>query len=121
MGAKTNKTNKSKKRGKQVKVEEEKSEYYVSGISDGAIKRLARRGGIKRMGREVYSQAREVFLRFINRLVEDSWSYCECARRKTILPIDVVYALRRHGRNLYGYVYDAEVKGYQGITHASDD
>ena len=111
----------TKKRGtKSRKKDVDEDSYFVSGISDGSIRRLARRGGIKRIGRDVYSEVRIIYLRFVDRLASDSYSYCECAKRKTILPIDVVYALKRQGRNLYGYVYDEKVQGHLGVTHESD-
>ena len=117
------------KRKSRTKKRDEKSKkkptdentYYVSGISDGSIKRLARRGGIKRISADVYSEIRKIYLKFLDKLVTDSYSYCECAKRKTIYPIDVVYALKRQGRNLYGYVYDDIVGGHLGVTHQEDD
>ena len=109
---------KGKKRGSSSKAKKlNKNSYFVSGISNGAIKRLARKGGIIRASAEIYSEIRKIYGLFLDKLVMDSWSYCECARRKTIKPIDVIYALKRQGRNMYGYVHDHEVGGHNGITH----
>mmetsp|Transcript_35028 Transcript_35028/g.40482 ORF Transcript_35028/g.40482 Transcript_35028/m.40482 type:complete len:126 (-) Transcript_35028:22-399(-) len=112
----------TKKRGDRSKKKSlEEDSYFISGISNGAIRRLSRRAGIKRMAFQVCAQIREVFTRFIDKLAMDSFNYCESARRKTILPIDVVYALKRQGRNLYGYVYDKKPKQKQpGVSQPSE-
>ena len=112
----------TKKRGdKSKKKNVDEDSYLVSGISNGAIRRLARRGGIKRISEGVYSEIRSIFIRFVDKLATDSYNYCECAKRKTILPIDVIYALKRQGRNLYGYVYDNDVSGHLATTHDDDE
>nr|AFA26293.1 histone H4B [Euplotes octocarinatus] len=112
----------TKKRGDKSKGKAlDDNSYKVSGISDGAIRRLARRGGIKRIAEGVYSEIRTIFTRFVDKLATDSYNYCECAKRKTILPIDVIYALKRQGRNLYGYVYDNDVTGHLGVTHDEEE
>mmetsp|Transcript_13063 Transcript_13063/g.14687 ORF Transcript_13063/g.14687 Transcript_13063/m.14687 type:complete len:136 (-) Transcript_13063:93-500(-) len=115
------KNSKGRKRDKGYsKRELDEDSYYVSGISDGAIKRLARRGGIKRVSAGIYPEVRLIYLNFIDKLAEDSFNYAECARRRTIHPIDVVYALKRQGRNIYGYVYDDDVGGHNAIKHDDD-
>ena len=111
----------TKKRGmKSKRKQEDEDSFFVSGISNGAIKRLARRGGIKRISSDCYHEMRSIYLRFLDRLVNDAYSYSECAKRKTIFPIDVIYALKRQGRNLYGYVYDEKVTGHLGVKHEDD-
>ncbi|KAK0039126.1 histone H4 [Biomphalaria pfeifferi] len=52
----------------------------IQGITKPAIRRLARRGG-----------------------VTDAVTYTEHAKRKTVTAMDVVYALKRQGRTLYGF------------------
>ena len=106
----------TKKRGSRSKRRSNQEDsYFISGISNGAIRRLARRGGVKRISLETYGEVRKIYLRFLDKLVSDSYNYCECAKRKTIYPIDVVYALKRQGRNLYGYVFDQDVGGHLGV------
>merc|ERR1712070_642490 len=53
----------------------------IDGITRPAIRRLCRRGGVKRISSFIY----------------------EHARRKTVTAMDVVYALKRQGRTLYGF------------------
>nr|DAD36740.1 TPA_asm: hypothetical protein HUJ06_007381 [Nelumbo nucifera] len=49
----------------------------IQGITKPAIRRLARRGGVKRISGLIYE--------------------------KTVTAMDVVYALKRQGRTLYGF------------------
>eukprot|EP00889_Picochlorum_renovo_P000646 jgi/Picre1/27676/NNA_000640.t1 len=53
----------------------------IQGITKPAIRRLARRGGVKRISGLIYEETRE----------------------KTVTAFDVVYALKRQGRTLYGF------------------
>jgi histone H4 len=73
------------------------------GISDGDVRRLARRGGVKRIAGMVYPEVRSVLEIFIRQILRDTVTYTEFARRKTVLPVDVLYALKRNGRTLYGF------------------
>ena len=102
------------------KKKEDNTSYFGSGISDGAIRRLARKGGVKRIASTVYQEMRETYLQFLEVLVNHAVAYCDCANRKTILPIDVVYSLKRQGRNIYGYVYDDNVMGHNAVVHHDD-
>ena len=75
----------------------------VRSIAKGAIRRLARRAGVKRVSGLLYDEVRGVVKSFVETTTRDAISYTEHARRKTVSALDVVYALRRRGRLLYGY------------------
>ena len=75
----------------------------LQGITKPAIRRLARRGGVKRISGLIYEEARGVLKVFLENVLRDAVTYCEHARRKTVTAIDVVSALKRQGRTLYGY------------------
>jgi|UniRef100_A0A914DYW8 histone H4 len=75
----------------------------IAGITKPAIRRLARRGGVKRISGLIYNEIRQVLKVFLERIVKDSIAYCEHVHRRTITAMDVVYALKRHGRTLYGF------------------
>ena len=75
----------------------------IFGITKPAIRRLARRGGVKRISGLMYEETRAVLTQFLNGVVKDSVTYCEHARRKTVTALDVVYALKRQGKTLYGF------------------
>jgi len=75
----------------------------IQGITKPAIRRLARRGGVKRISGLIYEETRGVLKVFLKNVIRDAVVYTEHARRKTVTPMDVVYALRRQGRTLYGF------------------
>lgn len=97
-----------------------------SGITKPAIRRLARRGGVKRISGLIYEETRGVLKIFLEnvsasppscliwriptdtsplrlQVIRDSVTYTEHAKRKTVTALDVVYALKRSGRTLYGF------------------
>ena len=75
----------------------------IQGITKPAIRRLARRGGVKRISGVIYDETRGVLKAFLDNVIRDSVTYTEHARRKTVTAMDVVYALKRQGRTLYGF------------------
>ena len=75
----------------------------IVGVTKPAIRRLARRGGVKRISGLMYDETRTVLRSFLTNVVRDSVTYCEHARRKTVTSLDVVYALKRQGKTLYGF------------------
>jgi histone H4 len=76
---------------------------HIHGITNPAIRRLARRGGVKRISGLIYEEIRGVLKVFLENLIRDTVIYTEHAHRKTVTALDVVYALKRQGRTLYGY------------------
>ncbi|THV93321.1 hypothetical protein D6D27_04433 [Aureobasidium pullulans] len=56
----------------------------INGITKGSIRRLARRGGVKRISATIYDEV-------------------QCTVRKTITVPDVVFVLNRHGTPIYGF------------------
>jgi histone H4 len=75
----------------------------VASISKGSIRRLARRGGVKRISASIYEDARAVMKSFVESVVRDATAYTEHAKRRTVMAVDVIHALRSKGRMLYGY------------------
>lgn len=73
------------------------------GITKPAIRRLARRGGVKRIGGTIYEETRGVIKMFLENIMPDILAYTEHSRRKTVIASDVVFALKRQGRILYGF------------------
>ena len=74
-----------------------------AGISIPDIKRLARRGGVKRISILIYEEIKSILRSFLVKILKDTIVYTEHSKRKTVTPLDVIYALKRQGRNLYGY------------------
>ena len=75
----------------------------ILGVTKPAIRRLARRGGVKRISSLVYEESRIVLKTFLEQVIKDSVAYCEHAKRKTVTALDVVYALKRQGKTIYGF------------------
>jgi len=95
----------------------------IQGITKPSIRRLARRGGVKRISGLIYEETRGVLKVFLENIIRDAVTYAtvsppcqfsfgraahsvlgsQHARRKTITAMDVVYSLRRQGRTLYGF------------------
>lgn len=88
---------------KSVKRAQIKASAGNQTLTRGGIRRLARRGGIRRISDGVYSQVRDFAEYFLGIVVKDAAIFAENAKRKTITAMDIVYALKRSGRSLYGY------------------
>jgi histone H4 len=80
----------------------------IQGITKPAIRRLARRGGVKCIPGVIYEETRGVLKVCLENVIRDAvtytytYTYTEHARRKTMTAMDVVYAFKRQGRTLYG-------------------
>ena len=66
----------------------------IQGITKPAIRRLARRGGVKRISGLIYEETRGVLKVFLENVIRDSVTYTEHARRKTVTAMDVGRRLR---------------------------
>ena len=75
----------------------------LQGITKPAIRRLARRGGVKRISGLIYEEIRGAIRVFLENVISDAVTYTEHARRKTVTALDVVHALKRQGRTIYGF------------------
>ena len=75
----------------------------IQGITKPAIRRLARRGGVKRFSGLIYEETRGVLKVFLENVIRESYYYTEHAKRKTVTALDVVHALKRQDRTLYGF------------------
>lgn len=53
----------------------------------------------------IYEETRGVLKTFLEGVIRDAVTYTEHAKRKTVTSLDVVYALKRQGRTLYGFGY----------------
>jgi histone H4 len=73
------------------------------GVNENTIRRLARKGGVKRMAHGVYSETRALLRRFLLGVIRDTLEYTDHACRKTVTAMDVVYALKKQGSTLYGF------------------
>ena len=75
----------------------------IYGISEATFLRLARRGGVRRFLGNIYEESWGVLKVFVEQIVKDVITFCEYKRRKTVTPVDVIFALKQHGRAVYGF------------------
>jgi histone H4 len=75
----------------------------ILGVTKPAIRRIARRSGVKRISNTVYDETRGMLKEFLRSVIKDAVTYTDHARRKTCTTMDVVYALKRQGKALYGF------------------
>ena len=87
----------------------------IQGITKPAIRRLARRGGIKRISGLIYEETRGVLKVLLENVIRDAVTYTEHARRKTVTAMDIVMALKRQGRILYGFGPVSKADGVTGF------
>ncbi|CAG5917173.1 unnamed protein product [Menidia menidia] len=88
----------------------------IQGITKPAIRRLARRGGVKRISGLIYEETRGVLKVFLENVIRDAVTYTEHAKRKTVTAMDVVYALKRQGRTLSNSSSPGSPNHSQGLT-----
>ncbi|CAL8469399.1 g8940 [Coccomyxa elongata] len=72
-------------------------------VSKQAFKRLARKAGVKRMSSDVPSEAMNALKVFLRTVVRDMIIITEHGKRHTATVMDVLLALKRLGRPLYGF------------------
>jgi histone H4 len=75
----------------------------INGVTKPAIRRLARRGGVKRISGSMYEETRGILKEFLQNIIKDVVTVAKHANRKTVQVYDVVYALKINNRTLYGF------------------
>lgn len=70
----------------------------IQGVTKPSIRRLARRGGVKRISLPVYDETREALKTFLEKVISDAVLYTDHAGRKTVTSLDVIHALKKRGR-----------------------
>ncbi|CAG8593297.1 6937_t:CDS:2 [Ambispora gerdemannii] len=64
----------------------------IQGITKPAIRRLARRGGVKRISGLIYEETRGVLKVFLENVIRDAVTYTEHAKRKTVTSLDYTHS-----------------------------
>ncbi|CAM1511473.1 Fc.00g089860.m01.CDS01 [Cosmosporella sp. VM-42] len=85
----------------------------IYGVTKPAIRRLARRGGVKRISADIYEETRRVLKMRLENILRDCALYVEYRGAKTVTVYDVIHSLKRMGRPIYGFdpeTYDARKK-----------
>ncbi|KAK1729404.1 uncharacterized protein BDZ83DRAFT_31410 [Colletotrichum acutatum] len=71
--------------------------------------RLARRGGVKRISAMVYDDVRSAMKTWLESVLTDCVTYVEHRKMKTVQVTDVLHALARKGKPIYGFDPDTFV------------
>lgn len=85
--------------------ERPKRKIFFSGtlqsVTNGALTRLARRGGVRRASFEVFEEMRKVLKIFLKRAIENGIMYLEHSKKKTLSLKCILLALKRQNLTLY--------------------
>ncbi|PHH72730.1 hypothetical protein CDD80_4291 [Ophiocordyceps camponoti-rufipedis] len=85
----------------------------IRGITRPDIRRMARRGGVKRISAGIYDEAREALQTFLKTVLRNCVIYVEHRGAKTVTTLDVIHSLARMGKPIYGFdpmTYDPRKK-----------
>nr|GAT51860.1 predicted protein [Mycena chlorophos]GAT51861.1 predicted protein [Mycena chlorophos] len=75
----------------------------IQGITKPAIRRLARRGGVKRISGLIYEETRGVLKIFLENVIRDSVTYTEHAKRKTLHELGVGWSTATRTDHPYSF------------------
>lgn len=70
-------------------------------LSKGAVRRLARRGGVVRLSAGMAAETNKIFREFLTGLIRDVVTYTEHANRRTVTISDVLQAVKKQSLTLY--------------------
>ena len=69
----------------------------IWGISKSTFLRLARKGGVKHFSGNIYEESLGVLKVFLELVIKDIIIFVKHNKRKTVTPVDVLFALKQHG------------------------
>lgn len=75
----------------------------ILSVTKPAIRRMARRGGIKRISSMMYDESRFVLKEFLTEVMRATVVHTDHANRRTVTAKDVVRAMNSRGRTIYGF------------------
>lgn len=73
----------------------------IQGITKGSIRRLARRGGVKRISANIYDEIRGVIKSRLTEIMSQVAMVIEHRQQKTVTIRDVIFVLNRLGTPIY--------------------
>ncbi|KAL6710218.1 hypothetical protein ACN47E_009164 [Coniothyrium glycines] len=75
----------------------------IRSITKSDIRRLARRGGVKRISATIYDDVRQAMKARLTSILKEVVAIVELGGRTTVSVTDIVFILNRQGHTLYGY------------------
>ncbi|PKS09095.1 hypothetical protein jhhlp_003709 [Lomentospora prolificans] len=73
------------------------------------VRQSARRGGVKHISAAIYDEVRVALDARLRAIIKDCVSVLEYRGKKTVTVEDVIFALRRLGRPIYGFDSDTYI------------
>jgi histone H4 len=70
-------------------------------LTSGDVRRLARRGGVKRISKDIKFETNKTLKEFLTSVVKRAVVFCDYAQRKTVTFQDVTMSLKSLGQTLY--------------------
>ena len=88
----------SKGRGRNgQRLKRHKSRGEQPALCRPALRRLARRAGVKRINEGIYEEIPTAMRAWMGGIIRDAATFTEHARRMTVTVNDILYALKRNG------------------------
>ncbi|KAF1919580.1 histone-fold-containing protein [Ampelomyces quisqualis] len=75
----------------------------IHGVTKGDIRRLARRGGVKRIAATIYDDVRQALKDRLRSILHDAVAVIQSSGRKTVTVTDIIFVLNRRGRPVAGF------------------
>ncbi|CAE7200480.1 hypothetical protein CFE70_008068 [Pyrenophora teres f. teres 0-1] len=75
----------------------------IYGVTKGDIRRLARRGGVKRISATIYDDVRDALRQRLRLILQRVCAVIDSSGRKTVSVSDIVFTLRGLGNPIYGF------------------
>merc|ERR1711894_8245 len=89
------------KRHKHVKAG---SGDILKGLTKPTLKKLARRGGVKRISANSHDEMHFMVKEFLTTVISNTCTYSDHGKRKTITLQDVKYGLKNQGIHMVGFI-----------------
>ncbi|KAF9694526.1 hypothetical protein EKO04_007423 [Ascochyta lentis] len=90
-------------KGKGIKRHAKVQRDTIQGVTKGDIRRLARRGGVKRISATTYDDIRQALKSRLHNILREVIAVVEHTGRKTVCVSDIIFVLNRQGRPIYGF------------------
>ncbi|KAF2121566.1 histone-fold-containing protein [Lophiotrema nucula] len=90
-------------KGKGAKRHKKVLRDNIQSVTKGDIRRLARRGGVKRISAMIYDDVRHALKQRLQVILRDIVAIVEYSGRQTVTVRDVIFTLNRIGQPIYGF------------------
>lgn len=104
-----------KKKEKKKFFKEYKNDVFK--IPTSSIRKLARRGGVKRIKRDAYDEIRINAKLYLEKIIKDAVIYTTYSKRKTVNVGDITQSLKKNKINVYGYDFLVKTKKNKNVKH----